>query len=129
MKKAHIALHLFGVSAVTLVPIIAAADPVLNPSVAGMPSAMPRTTGQLFAAVQSVVNLQARDTRNDIGQDLRPRTPTLPLNAASALSRFCFGFSNGDINFTIPAGVRAKPSLGKMIIATTRSIGRSITLL
>jgi hypothetical protein len=93
MKREHIAIGLIGL---TLAPLTAIADPVLNPQVLGTQLLAPRQAGQLFASVKSTVQLQARDTRNDIGPDLRPRTPTVPLNATSALSRFRLGFSNGD---------------------------------
>jgi hypothetical protein len=97
MKKEHIALCLLGVSGLALVPIAATADPVLNPGVVGAPLTMPRQNlGQLFAPVKSVLHMQARDTRNDLGPDMRLRTPTIPLNSTSALSRFSLSFANGD---------------------------------
>lgn len=96
MKNELIAACLYGMSGLILVPMAAVADPVLNPGVVGTPLMTPRTTSQLLAPAKSVVHMQARDTRNDLGPDMRPRTPTVPLNSTSALSRFSLGFANGD---------------------------------
>jgi hypothetical protein len=96
MKKEHLAIGLIGLGAMSFVPIAAIADPVLNPSVVGTPLVMPRTTSQLLAPAKSVLHMQARDTRDDLRPDMRLRTPTIPLNSTSALSRFSLSFANGD---------------------------------
>jgi hypothetical protein len=96
MKTRLLALYLLGGGGLALLPYQAASQAVLNPAAMSPQLVMPRPTGQAFAPVKSVVAFQSRDTRNDIGPDLRPRTPTAPLNATSALSRFRLGFANGD---------------------------------
>ena len=59
------------------------------------PSSLTRSA-ILAQPVLSRVQMQARDTRNDLGPDTQARTPTEPLNETSVLSSFRLGFSNGD---------------------------------
>jgi hypothetical protein len=96
MKTKLFAVCFLGGGALLLAPQHGVSQAVLNPAALNPQLVMPRSTGQLFAPAKSVVTLQSRDTRNDIGPDLRLRTPTLPLNTTSALSRFRLVFANGD---------------------------------
>ena len=70
----------------------------VNPNLAG-PLVMPRKIipGVFIAQpVKAQALLRARDIRDDLQGDPRPRVATVPLNETSVLSGFRLGFSNGD---------------------------------
>jgi hypothetical protein len=71
---------------------------VVNPNVTGLLTVPRNTNAGLFVAqpVKARVESRARDSRDDLRGDPRPRAATVPLNETSVLSGFRLGFSNGD---------------------------------